>query len=134
MIDAAAIVTKTLRADSTLMAAVGNRVYADILPEAVTAPFVLVTVNSVTPAAPPTIAWDTVQIQVQIVGADNTESTLITTASRVRALIHGMDGSKPTGAAIQGVDIQAMNFGYADIDSPALPRWVLTVNLTARSA
>ena len=132
IVDMAGELTKYLRADTTLMTATGGRVYCDEFPEGTIAPYVLLRTYNATPAAPPTLAYDTYTIQVDIYAAAGNYVSAASIASRVRSLLQAARGIR--GAAIvTTVSVTTSQVGVDDTVSPALPRWVLTVDVTGRS-
>lgn len=132
MIDMAGVLTAHLRAQSGLMALVSNKVYAHELPQGTTAPYVLVRLLSSTPAAPPTLAYDSYAVQADCVGAVSDYDGATDICSAVRAALFDAPGVR-SGARIASVQIGVASAGVDETSSPALPRWVLTVDVTGRS-
>ena len=132
IVDMAGELTKYLRTDAALMTATGNRVYCDEFPAGTVAPYVLLRTVNVVPAAPPTLAYDTYTIQADIYAPVSQHATAATVAGLLRKALHAARGVR--GAArVTSVNVTTSLVGVDDSVSPAMPRWVLTVDVTGRS-
>ena len=132
MIDMVGELTKYLRSDTALMTEVANKVYCDEIPEQCEPPYVLLRELSVTPAAPPTLAYDIYAMQADIYAPTGSYASARSIAEKVRNLLYAARGVR--GAArVTTVTISTASVGVDSTDSPAHPRWVLTVDVTGRS-
>ena len=131
MIDMAGVLTTYLRSQSALMTLVNDKVYCDEMPEQTEAPFVLVRALSVTPAAPPTIAYDIYSVQVDCVTPAGSYEACMTLTDQVRSLLFSATGLR-SNTRVTSVQIATATVGVDDTVSPAQPRWVLTVDVTGR--
>lgn len=131
IIDMAGELTKYLRAQAGLMTAVSNRVYCDEFPAGTVAPYVLLRNVNVVPAAPPTNAYDTYTIQADIYAPNGAHAQAGSIASLVRAALFNARGVRGT-ARVTSINVTTSSVGVDDTVSPALPRWVLTVDVTGR--
>lgn len=130
MLDVAGILTTHLRTDATLMASADGHVYCDEVPTEVTEPFVLLRVMSATPAAPPSLAYDTYMVQADCVAATTTLAADL--AGQTRNLIHQARGGA-VDPRIASITVSTAYVGVDPTGSPAHPRWVLAVDVTGRS-
>jgi hypothetical protein len=130
MIDVTGVLAAYLRDDTGLMALVDDKVFADELPEGTVSPYVLLRTVSVTPAAPPSLAYDTFAVQTDCYGAIGDYPGTQTIADTVRSLLHSAAANVDDVAAARTT---VSLVGADDTYSPAIPRWVLTVDVTGRS-
>ena len=131
MLDMAATLTTYLRGVEAVSDIVEERVYADLLPPDVTYPACRVQVLSVVSFAPPTNRWDNYQMQVDCWGEELNMPVAIALADAVRQAIHDMTGVHGD-AAIVNTEQAGTYAGLDESVQPALPRWIVTVNVTAR--
>jgi hypothetical protein len=132
IVDMAGELTKYLRAQAALMTATGSRVYCDEFPAGTVAPYVLLRNVNIVPAAPPTLAYDVYTIQVDIYAPASQHATAGSIASLVRKALQNARGVRGT-ARVTSINVTTSLVGVDDTVSPALPRWVLTVDVTGRS-
>jgi hypothetical protein len=126
MLDMAAIIAAHLAADPEVTATI----YADLVAENTAYPYCLVRVMNVAQAVPPVNVWDTYEVQLDIVAAPS--ATAIDSVSVIRSKVLALTGV--VGAAgIAGVVPASTARILDDSVSPARPRWVLTVEVTART-
>jgi hypothetical protein len=132
MIDHAAAFAEALAADLGLDSSFSGRIFADELPEHVEYPSLLVRVVDITDATPPTRAWDSVELQVDVLGATGSYAELALLAQDVTNVLSVVGGAVD-GGSIQTVDVLTRSFVPDDTFSPARPRWVLAVEATTRN-
>ncbi len=126
------IITALLRADAPLMTAAGGRVYCDETPEKTVPPYVLIRAMSATPAAPPSLRYDTYTIQADVVAVQGAYASCRALADMVRTALNAARGTHSAGT-VTSVRVTTSMIGVDQPGSPALPRWVLTVDATGRS-
>lgn len=133
MLDMAGIVAAGLRLDTEVMAAFSDRVFADVAPAGTVAPFVVVRMQSLTPLFVDVSTWQSVAVLVDVVGDPEDVPALHQGAELVRSSIAALRGTVAGSAAIQTVEPISGLFGFDPSFTPALPRWVLTASMVARS-
>ena len=131
MLDMAGTMVRYLRSVGAVSDIVDDRVYAELLVPDVVFPAVRIQVLSVVSFAPPTNHWDNYQMQADCWGEENGEATAIELADTVRQAIHDMTGVHGD-AAIVNTEQAGTYAGLDESVGPALPRWIVTVNVTAR--
>lgn len=131
MIDMPGLLTALLRSNTSLMSLAQNRIYCDEMPEGTAAPYVLVRAMSATPAAPPTLRYDSFAIQADVAAPLGQYAPCRALADAVRNALHACRGTYPTGV-VTSVQVTTSMIGVDQPGSPALPRWVLTVDVTGR--
>ena len=131
MIDAAAAVTSVLRTDGTLLAECDGRVYCDAVPADADAPFIVARTMGAAFTAPPSTAWDTVEVQVDVVGSEPGEAVSIT--DRARLTLAAASGTQVGDTAVASMAVVATSYALDTRSSPARPRWVIAVEVTART-
>jgi hypothetical protein len=131
-VDMSALVAAWLAADTDVAAVVGEQVYADMLPPDVTYPCVLVRELALTPAVPPTLAWDTHELQVDLIGRANGQVEAVELRAAVRSALIHLHGDIE-GTVVAATDVLATTGGVDASVSPARPRWVVAVEVTART-
>lgn len=129
MIDAGAVVRSVL-ADDPVIAGEATGVYLDTVPAGAVAPFVVVRVLTTTYAAPPTTAWDMAEVQVDVVGDEPAEAAAL--AGAVRDLLQDTRGTVGT-TSVAAVDVVNTTYLLDTTSSPARPRWVVAVEVTAQA-
>ena len=129
MIDAPAVVVAYLNTDAQLTSLCDN-VWADTVPTNYTTPYTVVRARAVDYAVPPTTAYDRIELQVDVVA--DTEPLAGSIAARVRHLLQTMRGTYGT-AVVPAVDVVAATRIDDTTSSPARPRWVIAVEVTAKS-
>lgn len=132
MIDAASVVVDYLNNDASLVALCETRIWADEVPSNYATPFIVVRVRSVDYAAPPTTAYDRIELQVDIVAETATLANSL--ATRVRYLLQVMRGTFTGNVVIPAVDVVAATLLDDTSSSPARPRWVVAAEMTARAS
>jgi hypothetical protein len=105
--------------------------YADELPNAVAYPAVLVRPGEVVPVTPGVPGWHDYTLQVDVIGASRAYADTVTLVEQVADRVRLFPGG--AGTALVGPDVTAVRSAPDDSLSPAHPRWVLSVALTARS-
>lgn len=131
MIDMSSTIASWLAERPTVQLA-GFPVYADVLPEHPAYPCALVRVMAVEQAVPPVDVWDRYEVQVDVVGEVDAYGLTVDVAGLVRSELNDLSG--PVGTAgIAGAVIVSTTRFTDDSLSPARPRWVLTVEVTART-
>jgi len=132
MIDHAAAIAEALLAHPGIDESFTGRVFADELPEHVDYPALLVRVMDIIDATPPTRAWDSVELQVDVLGGTGQWAALAALAQDVTDALSGVTG-EVEGGSVQTVDVVSRSPIPDDSFSPARPRWVLAVEVTARN-
>jgi len=128
MLDMAAVIATHFANDTDITAPV----YADSLPEGVSYPYVLVRNPNVGVLLPGIDGWDVYEVQVDMVAAHDAAGALIDLVGIVRSKLSALTGV--VGAAgVAGTVITSTTKTVDDTVSPARPRWVLTVEVTASS-
>lgn len=127
MIDMAPVIAGVLDADSTVVASV----FSDEMPPSPPEPFVLVRSMDVTDVTEPADAYQRYEMQVDIVSSHLDYGGAALVAGAVRTALNNLSGVV-SGAVIAGVVIPQMTRTVDDEVSPARPRWVLAVEVTAR--
>lgn len=130
MIDMTAILRDYLAADIEVADVVD--VYADIIPENPAYPLALVRTIEVTEPAPPLSTWERHDMQIDVVGLPTGFADLVAAVTSIRYRLEGFHGAV-SGIAIAGSDVVATTRTVDESVSPARPRWVLAVEVTARS-
>jgi hypothetical protein len=127
-----ALVATVLAGDTDVAETAGDRVFADVLPPDVDYPCVLVREVSLTPAVPPTLAWDSHELQVDLIGQVDGQAEAVALRAAVRSALSRLHG-QVNGADIAATDVLATTGGVDASVSPARPRWVVAVVVTART-
>lgn len=131
MIDMSGHLCAHLRDDAGLLTATDGAVHADQLPTNVTYPAVLVRTLEATPVVPGVPGWHDYAMQIDVVGAEDTWADTVTLVDLVADLAR----STPSDGLITVAtsDVTGLRSAPDDSLSPAHPRWVLSVSMTARS-
>ena len=126
------LLTAWLRDDEDLLDYVSGAIYCDRFPDGHTGVGVLVRGVNVLPTVAPTLAFDTYVVQVDVEGEDGGEAAMTDLVDMVRSRLHAARGVHDVGV-VNSVTVGPTVPGVTAPDSPALPRWVLTVDVTGRS-
>jgi hypothetical protein len=132
MLDMTALFATWLAADSEVVAA-AVPIYSDVIPENPTYPLVLVrdmTMDNAVPGVP--LVWERHELQLDIVGSIDGYATTVDAAGLVRRKVDAFQGVVAT-AVIAGAIVVSTTRLTDDSISPARPRWVLAVEVTARA-
>lgn len=128
MIDMTTVIATAL-SDDTDIANTGVPGFADIVPEGQAAPYYLVRTMSVAQAVPPVDLWDRYDVQIDVVCDSDGAGVDLVSLIRSRTLaLSGVHGVAGIAGAIPVSTVRTVD----DSVSPARPRWVLTVEVTAR--
>lgn len=131
MISPAKAVTALLRSDTALMALVNDKVYAFAAPAKVTSPFVVVSNLSSQPLVRGVHQLQVATVLIDVVGTAGVTGSCDDIANAVIEALATVSGPIE-GVAFAGFDVVGSAFSYDPSDSPAVPRWVLTVTGTVR--
>lgn len=115
-----------------LSAALGMGVHTDIVPEHPVYPYVVVRLRTVTPAAPPSTAWDEYSLDVDVCGDVGDIPGCNEMSVTVRSALWEFTGSRD-GGAVAATDVLGTSFALDDSVSPPRPRWVTSALVSARS-
>jgi hypothetical protein len=131
MIDLSGHLAAHLRDNVGLMAEVDNAVYADVMPKDVTYPAVLIRTLEATPVVAGVPGWHDYSMQLDVYGAEEDFAGTVAIVDDVADLVRATpsDGS----IVIATSDVTGLRSAPDDSISPAHPRWVLSVSMTARS-
>lgn len=132
MIDMSYVIAEAMAADSGLSSSTSGRIYADELPHGVEYPCVIVRDIDVVDATPPTQAYDRYEEQVDVIGAHDGYAEVKAIAGDVRRFLFALRGPVD-GGGINATTVEQTTFLIDDSVSPARPRWVLAVEVTART-
>jgi hypothetical protein len=131
MIDMAGHLTAHLRDSTDLMVDVDDAVYADMLPTDVTYPAVLVRSLEATPVVAGVPGWHDYAMQIDVIGAEDSFADTVEIVDKVADLARSTPSDGFVTVATS--DVTALRSAPDDSLSPAHPRWVLSVSMTARS-
>lgn len=131
MIDMTALIADYLASDADVIAA-SLPIHADEIPVGATYPLVLVRALSVQDAVPPVDVWERHEMQVDVVGIELDFPGAVDATSVVRRKVHDLRGVVGS-VVIAGAVVVATTRVTDDSVSPARPRWVLAVEVTARA-
>jgi hypothetical protein len=132
VIDMSYVIAEAMAADAGLSSSTSGRIYADELPKDVGYPCVLVRDIDVVDATPPTQAYDRYDEQIDVIGAPDAYAEAKAIAGDVRRFLFDLRGPVE-GGGINATTVEQTTFLVDDSVSPAHPRWVLAVEVTART-
>lgn len=131
--DVAGDVATYLRDDTTLMAAVDDAVYTEVVPEDAIPPLVVVSQPRTAPLVDGVSTWDEVDVQVDALTAHDATVDARAVIGMVRDLMYGFPKTQ-RGNVYQSVQPGLLTAELDETYSPALSRWVLTTTVVVRTA
>lgn len=130
--DVAGDVATYLRDDQTLMTAVGDAIYTEVVPEDAVPPLIVVSQPRTAPLVYGVSVWDTVDVQVDALTAHDAATDARALIGAVRDLMYGFPRTQRTNA-YQSVQPGLLTSELDVTYSPALSRWVLTTTVVVRA-
>lgn len=111
--------------------AVGGRVFVDVVPEHPVYPYVAVRTRSTFPATRPAPTYDEYLLDIEVCADVDGFDVANQVASQVRFDMWDFRGVQGEGV-VAATDVEGAFFVLDDSVSPARPRWVCAVRVTAK--